>query len=152
MKIIKVLGFVFAAIFIFDIKAAQRVERTFAMIKPHAVKEGRADEILEMIRRSGFTIIALKKIVLTDSMMHELYKEYTLRLWFRKYIKSMTKGPAVVMVLEKKDAVAEWEKYKTMIRKYYGLLYTHKNAVHGSDTLREARQEIGIFFPELQKK
>ncbi len=127
-----------------------KVERTFAMIKPHAVKEGKADEIMRMIKHAGFSIIASKKVMLTEKIMAQLYKEYTLRLWFRKYIKSMSHRAAIVMILEKNNAVKEWDLCKRMIRKHYGF-FTNKNGVHGSDTLVDAKREIAIFFPEEQK-
>lgn len=133
-----------------NIHAASNIERTFAMIKPHAVKEGKTGEIMSMIQSAGFNIVASKQIKLTEVLMAQLYNEYKLRLWFRKYIKSMSEKIAVVMILEKKDAVRQWDKYKKVIRQHYGL-FTHKNAVHGSDTLQDAKREIAIFFPDSTK-
>lgn len=131
-------------------KVELRKERTFAMIKPHAVKENKADEILGMIKKAGFEIVASKQVMLTEKMMAELYKEYTLRMWFRKYIKSMSHRAAIVMILEKNNAVKEWDLCKRMIRKHYGF-YTNKNGVHGSDSLKDAKREMAIFFPDGPK-
>ena len=133
-----------------QVKANGNKERTFAMIKPHAVKENKTDEIFDMIKKAGFDIVASKQVILTENLMAQLYKEYKLRLWFRKYIKSMSHRAAVVMILEKNNAIKEWDLCKRMIRKHYGL-YTNKNAVHGSDTLSDAKREIAIFFPNGPK-
>lgn len=127
-------------------------ERTFAMIKPHAVAENKTDEIIDMIKKAGFTVVALKKIMLNDKLMAQLYKEFRFRLWFRTYIKSMSHKLAVVMVLEKDHAIKAWNKTKMDIRKYFSLLFTHKNAVHGSENHRDARRDIALFFPELSLK
>jgi nucleoside-diphosphate kinase len=135
---------------IYNIHATANIERTFAMIKPHAVKEGKTREIMSMIQSAGFNIVVSKQIKLTEVLMAQLYNDYKLRLWFRKYIKSMSEKIAVVMILEKKDAVRQWDKYKKVIRQHYGL-FTHKNAVHGSDTLQDAKREIAIFFPDSTK-
>ena len=132
----------------FDIYSFHNIEQTFAMIKPNAVQKERVAEIIKMIQRSGFKIIAIDHILLTQDLMEQLYKDYVLRSWFRKYVKSMTAQPAVVMVLEKNNAVASWLKLKKKIRKHYRE-YLHNNSVHGADSEKEAAREIRLFFPKL---
>ena len=43
------------------------VERTFSMIKPDAVAAGQAGEILAMIQKAGFKILALRMTRLTEA-------------------------------------------------------------------------------------
>lgn len=130
--------------------ASTHLEKTFAMIKPIAVQDGRDAQIIKMIQRAGFSIIAMKKIILTKGLINDLYRDCVLRAWFRKYVKSVVERPAVVMILEKEDAIRAWSKQKKIIRKLYGE-YFSCNSVHGSDSIKDARREIAIFFPELQK-
>jgi nucleoside diphosphate kinase len=42
--------------------AAGTVERTLALIKPDAVRAGKAEEIKQLIELHGFTIIAQQKV------------------------------------------------------------------------------------------
>jgi nucleoside-diphosphate kinase len=71
----------------------------------------------------------------------------------------MTRGPVVVAALEREDAVSH---YRTVIgatdpakadegtvRKLYGS-NVGENAVHGSDSEENGRQEVAYFFAESE--
>ena len=45
------------------------MSRTLAIIKPHSVREGVQDEIISMIRKDGFQIIAEKKEVIKKKLL-----------------------------------------------------------------------------------
>ena len=122
---------------------------TFAMIKPHAVQEEKTDEILNTIRKAGFVIVAMRKMILTDLDARNLYKEYKWKNWFDQYIKTLADLPVVVMVLKKENAVSEWDRYKKIIRLAYHAISHHNNIIHGSDSERAARREIALFFKDL---
>ena len=67
----------------------------------------------------------------------------------------MSSGPIVVMILEGNNAVLNNRKImgatdpknaeENTIRKLYGISID-KNSVHGSDSLENAKKEIGFFF------
>jgi hypothetical protein len=53
-----------------DAKGHKLHERTFALIKPHAVLEKKTGKIIDMIESVGFDIIALEKITLTSDFVY----------------------------------------------------------------------------------
>lgn len=67
----------------------------------------------------------------------------------------MTEGPAIVMVLEREDAIAKWREVmgatnpanaaEGTIRKKYAESI-ERNSVHGSDAPETAAIEIPFFF------
>lgn len=123
-------------------------QQTFAMIKPYAVEIGKTDEIIEKIKDAGFAIIAIKYLTLTSHNVHQLYRQYQRRDWFTHYVNSMAGRNAVVMILEKNKAVADWDRYKRVIRQYYYALSHDNNMVHGSDCIKDAKREILLFFKD----
>ena len=116
-------------------------KRTFAMIKPDAVACHYTGQIITLIEKAGFRIIAQKMLRLTTSDTNKFYAVHSQRPFFRNLSLFMTSGPVVVMVLEKENAIAE---FRTLIgntdpqtapigsiRKTFGQSKT-RNAIHGS--------------------
>ncbi|MBX3202984.1 MAG: nucleoside-diphosphate kinase, partial [Labilithrix sp.] len=78
------------------------------------------------------------------------------RPFFGELVEFMTRSPVFVAVLERDDAVAQYRKVMGAtdpakadagtIRKLYGG-NVGENAVHGSDSLDNAKIEIAYFFP-----
>ena len=54
-------------------------------------------------------------------------------------------GPVVVMVLEKENAVADFDRLKETLRKKLAKS-REANAIHGADADETAAQEIAFFF------
>ena len=132
-------------------------KRTFAMIKPDAVACHYTGQIITLIEKAGFRIIAQKMLRLTTS--DKFYAVHSQRPFFRNLSLFMTSGPVVVMVLEKENAIAE---FRTLIgntdpqtapigsiRKTFGQSKT-RNAIHGSDSDENALKEIHFFFSERE--
>ncbi len=133
----------------FAVQGKNSLERTFAMIKPYAVQQGKADEIMSRIQQAGFVIIAMKKISLTSLDVYALYEEHVKRRWFKSYARLFIGLPAVLMVLEKNNAVKDWDSYKKIIRASYFTHNKKNNIVHGSDSKKAAQREIALFFKDL---
>lgn len=99
----------------------------------------------------------MKKIVLTKHEAETFYAVHAQRPFFEGLISFMTRGPAVVMILQKENAVAEWRKLmgatnptqaaEGTIRKKFGT-DVQQNAVHGSDSSENAQLEIQYFFSD----
>lgn len=132
------------------------VERTLSIIKPDAVEKNKAGAILALLEESGFKVLACKRVHLTRAVAEGFYAVHKARPFFGELVEFMTRSPVFVAVLEREDAVAEYRKVmgatdpakadpKT-IRKLYGS-NVGENAVHGSDSLENAKIEIGYFFP-----
>lgn len=131
------------------------MEKTFAMIKPHAVKNNDVEAIVVMIKKAGFVIDCQKRIIMTLAQAQELYAEHKERSFFVEMLSTITSSPVVIMQLSKKDAVTSWREVmgatnpahakQGSIRALFGKSIG-ENAVHGSDSLQSAQRELGIFF------
>jgi len=131
------------------------VERTFSAIKPDAVAAGHAGEILAMIEKAGFQILALRMTRLTNSQAREFYAVHKQRPFYHGLVKFMTEGPIIVMALERQDAIAKLREVmgatnpanaaEGTIRKRFGS-DIERNAIHGSDAPETAEAELRFFF------
>jgi len=134
-------------------------KRTFTMIKPDAVEAGHTGAILAMINKAGFRIVAMKKVHLTTASAQAFYKVHKKRPFYGELVEFMTRGPIVAAVLEKENAVEDFrtligstnpkEAAKGTIRKKYAKSIG-ENAVHGSDSDRNARKESFFHFAESE--
>ena len=134
-------------------------ERTFAIIKPDAVAAGISGRIISMIETSGFGIVAMKKIGMTRKQAEAFYAVHKEQKFFNGLINFMTEGPAVVMVLEREDAINKWRELMGAtdpakaapgtIRKDFGLSI-ERNTTHGSDAPETAAFETAYFFSQLE--
>ena len=128
-------------------------EKTFAIIKPDAIKAKNCGKIIDRIEQEGFTIVQMKKTTLTKDLAEKFYVEHNGKKFFDELISFMTSGPCVVMVLEKNNAIADWRSLmgnsttEGTLRHQFGTSITF-NAVHGSDSPEAAKREIEIFFTE----
>ena len=76
-----------------DSKPLMSVERTFSIIKPDAVAAGHAGEILAMIQKAGFKILALRMTRLTEAQARGFYAVHREKPFFDGLVKFMTEGP-----------------------------------------------------------
>ena len=130
-------------------------DRTFAIIKPDAVKNGYTGKIYDRILQSDFNIIGAKLLQMTQEQAEGFYEVHKKRPFFNDLISFMTSGPCMVLALEKNDAVQSWretigltnpkEAAENTIRKDFAL-NVQENAVHGSDSNENAQKEIAFFF------
>ena len=132
------------------------IERTFCIIKPDAVEKAKTGAILAKIEETGFTIVALKRLQLSKAVAEGFYAVHRERGFFGELVAFMTRSPVVIAVLEKDNAVKAWRDLMGAtdpakaeagtIRKLFGS-NVGENATHGSDSLDNAKIEIGYFFP-----
>ena len=132
-------------------------ERTLAIIKPDAVAEKNAGNIIRMIEESGLTIIAIKKLQLTAERAGQFYAVHKGKPFYAELVNYMTSGPIYVLALEAENAIRRWrdlmgatnpaEAADNTIRKLYGKSISY-NASHGSDAPETARVEVAFFFDE----
>lgn len=135
------------------------MERTLAIIKPDAVVRNITGKVNAMIEDAGLRIIAQKRLHLTTAQAEEFYAEHKDKAFFTSQIEIMTSAPVLVEVLEAEDAVARFRKVmgatnpavaeEGTIRKTFALSID-KNTVHGSDSVEDAKKEIGFFFSEVE--
>jgi nucleoside-diphosphate kinase len=135
---------------------SKTLQRTFAIIKPDAVKKNAQGEIINIILQNGFRIIGMKMLHITKEQAEGFYAVHAGKSFFNSLTDFMSSGPVIVMALEKEhDAIAAWRKLmgatnpanaeEGTIRKKYAESI-EKNAVHGSDAEDTARFELSYFF------
>ena len=134
-------------------------QRTFAIIKPDAVAKGVAGRILAKVEESGFKVVAMKMLHMTDAQARGFYHVHRERPFFGSLVAFMVQGPSIVMVLEGDDAIRRWRDLMGAtnpanaapgtIRKEFASSI-EANAVHGSDAPETAAFEIPYFFSALE--
>ena len=130
-------------------------EQTLSIIKPDAVERNLDNEIKEMFKNKGFSIINEKKIQIEKSEAEKFYKVHQTKPFYNDLCAYLSSGPIVVMILEKENAVLgnrelmgatnPKDAEDGTIRKKYGISID-KNSVHGSDSVENAKLEINFFF------
>ena len=130
-------------------------EQTLSIIKPDAVERNLDNEIKQLFIKNGFNIFKEKKIQIDKSEAEKFYKVHETKPFYSDLCSYLSSSPIVVMILEKKNAVADNRKLmgatnpkdaeEGTIRKKYGISID-KNSVHGSDSVEYAKIEIDFFF------
>jgi nucleoside-diphosphate kinase len=135
------------------------MQKTFAIIKPDAVKSRHAGRIVQRIEESGFTIRAMQMRQLSPREAEGFYAVHRERPFFASLTKFMSSGPCIVLALEADDAITKWRTLmgstdparadSGTIRKEFGASIEH-NATHGSDAPETAAFELSYFFPGIE--
>ena len=133
--------------------------RTLAIIKPDAIKNGHTGKIYDRILNAKFRILGARLIHMTLSQAEGFYAVHTGKPFYAELTKFMSSSQSMVLVLEKENAVAAWretigatnpqEAEEDTIRRDFATSIG-KNAVHGSDSDENAEKEIGFFFTESE--
>ena len=132
-------------------------EQTLSIIKPDAVERNLDNEIKEMFKNKGFSIVKEKKIQIEKTEAEKFYKVHETKPFYNDLCTYLSSGPIVVMVLEKENSVLANRELmgatnpsdaeEGTIRKKYGISID-KNSVHGSDSVDNAKVEIDFFFKD----
>ena len=131
------------------------IERTVSIIKPDAVSKNVIGKIYDRFESNGLKIVAAKMKHLTREEAEAFYAVHKERPFFNDLVAFMVSGPVMVQVLEGENAVAKNREImgatnpenaaEGTIRKDFAN-NTSENAVHGSDSLENAKIEIDFFF------
>jgi nucleoside-diphosphate kinase len=135
------------------------MERTFAIIKPDAVRKGVSGQILARIEAAGFTVRALRMIHMSKAEAEGFYHVHHARPFFGGLTDFMSSGPCIVMCLEAEGAIKKWRDVMgatdpakaepgTMRRDFGASI--DNNATHGSDAPETAAFELGYFFRGME--
>ncbi|NPA73204.1 MAG: nucleoside-diphosphate kinase [Epsilonproteobacteria bacterium] len=131
------------------------MEQTLSIIKPDAVKKGVIGKIIDRFESNGLRVAAMKKVELSKKDAEGFYAVHKERPFFGELVEFMTSGPVVVMVLEGENAVAKNRELMGATNPKEAKPGTIRadfaesidaNAVHGSDSLENAKIEINFFF------
>jgi nucleoside-diphosphate kinase len=134
-------------------------ERTLSIIKPDAVAKNVIGQIYSCFEKTGLRIVAAKMVQLTKAQAEEFYAIHRERSFFPLLVDFMISGPVMIQVLEGQDAVAKNRQVMGATdpkKAEVGTIRAEfadsidENAVHGSDSLDNAKQEIAFFFNEKE--
>jgi nucleoside-diphosphate kinase len=135
------------------------VERTLSIIKPDAVAKNVIGKIYSRFESNGLKIVAARMIHLSRTEAEGFYAVHRERPFFKDLVEFMMSGPVMVQALEGENAVAKNRELmgatdpkkadKGTIRADFAESID-ANAVHGSDSLDNARIEIAYFFPSME--
>ncbi|EDP5255207.1 nucleoside-diphosphate kinase [Campylobacter jejuni] len=131
------------------------MEKTLSIIKPDAVKKGVIGKILDRFESNGLRIAAMKKVQLGKEQAENFYAVHKERPFFKDLVEFMISGPVVVSILEGEGAVLKNRDLMGATNPKEAKAGTIRadfaesidaNAVHGSDSLENAKIEIEFFF------
>ena len=135
------------------------MDRTLVICKPDAVERGLVGEIIARFERRDLSIVALELRQVDETVAAAHYAEHEGKPFYGELLAFITRGPAVVMVVEGPEDT--WQVVRTMmgatnprdaapgtIRGDLGILFT-ENLIHGSDSAESAAREIALWFPDL---
>ena len=80
--------------------------RTFAIIKPDAVKNNNTGLIFDHILKAGFNILSAKLIKMSLEQAEGFYAIHSERPFFSELTQFMSSGQCMVLALEKENAVS----------------------------------------------
>ncbi|MDE0626498.1 MAG: nucleoside-diphosphate kinase, partial [Bryobacterales bacterium] len=133
---------------------------TLTIITPPGGGAANAGRIIARLEQEGFTIVAMKKLALSEAQARGFYAVHSERPFFEDLVAFMTSGPIVPMVLERESAVAALREVmgatdslkaaEGTIRNLYGT-DIERNAIHGSDGPDTAEVERAFFFSSLEQ-
>jgi nucleoside-diphosphate kinase len=138
---------------------AMTVQKTFSIIKPDAVAANVVGQILARIEQKGLKIVAMKMVYLNKAQAEAFYAVHRERPFFKDLVAFMISGPVVMSVLEGENAVSVYRDLMGATDPKKAAPGTLRadfaksidaNAVHGSDAMETAAQEIQLMFPELR--
>jgi len=131
------------------------IEQTLSIIKPDAVAKNVIGEIYTRFEKANLKIIKAMMVHLSKEEAEGFYAVHKERPFFNDLVKFMTSGPVMIQALEGDNAVLK-------NRELMGATYPREadpgtiradftesidaNAVHGSDSLENAKIEIEYFF------
>ena len=135
------------------------MEQTLSIIKPDAVAKNVVGQILARFETAGLRIATTQKMQLSKADAEAFYAVHAERPFFGDLVEFMISGPVVVTVLEGENAMqinrdlmgatnpAEAE--AGTIRADFAESID-ANAVHGSDSVENATNEINFFFAQRE--
>ena len=131
------------------------IEKTLSIIKPDAVAKAVIGQINQRFESAHLRIVAAKLMHLSQEQAEDFYGVHKERPFFNDLVKFMVSGPVMVQVLEGESAISKNRDLMGDTDPSKAAAGTIRadfadsidaNAVHGSDGIDTAKQEIAFFF------
>ena len=131
------------------------IEQTLSIIKPDAVAKNVIGEIYTRFEKADLKIVKAMMVHLTKEEAEGFYVVHKERPFFKDLVTFMTSGPVMIQALEGDNAVLKNRELMGATNPKEAVAGTIRadfadsidaNAVHGSDSLENAKIEIEYFF------
>jgi len=131
------------------------IEQTLSIIKPDAVAKNVIGEIYTRFEKANLKIVKAMMVHLTKEEAEGFYAVHKERPFFNDLVKFMTSGPVMIQALKGDNAVLKNRELMGATNPKEADAGTIRadfadsidaNAVHGSDSLENAKIEIEYFF------
>ena len=131
------------------------IEQTLSIIKPDAVSKNVIGEIYTRFEKANLKIIKAMMVHLSKEEAEGFYAVHKERPFFNDLVTFMTSGPVMIQALEGDNAVLKNRELMGATNPKEADAGTIRadfadsidaNAVHGSDSLENAKIEIEYFF------
>ena len=131
------------------------IERTLSIIKPDAVAKNVIGQIYARFEAAGLKVVAAKMAHLSQGEAEAFYAVHKERPFFKDLVSFMISGPVMIQALEGEGAVLKNRDLMgatdpkkadagTIRADFADSIDT--NAVHGSDAVETAKEEVAFFF------
>ena len=131
------------------------IEQTLSIIKPDAVAKNVIGEIYTRFEKANLKIVKAMMVHMTKEEAEGFYAVHKERPFFNDLVTFMTSGPVMIQALEGENAVLKNRELMGATNPQEADAGTIRadfadsidaNAVHGSDSLENAKIEIEYFF------
>ena len=132
------------------------IERTLSIIKPDAVAKNVIGQIYARFEAAGLKVVAARMVHLSRLEAEQFYGVHKARPFFKDLVDFMISGPVMIQALEGENAILKNRELMGATDPKKAEAGTIRadfadsidaNAVHGSDSLENAANEIAYFFP-----
>jgi nucleoside-diphosphate kinase len=131
------------------------IQQTLSIIKPDAMERNLEDKIKNFFEKNNIKILKTKKVKISKKEASEFYKVHQTKPFYDDLCNYLSSAPIIVMILEGRNVISKNRQLmgstdpkkaeEGTLRKMYGLSID-KNSVHGSDSIKNAKNEINFFF------
>ena len=134
------------------------IELTLSIIKPDAFAKNVIGQIYARFELAGLKVVAAKMVQLSRGEAEAFYGVHKERPFFKDLVSFMISGPVMIQALEGEGAVlknrdlmgaTDPKKAEAGTIRADFADSIDANAVHGSDAVETAKEEIAFFFPGL---
>jgi len=125
-----------------------RLPRTLVVIQPPLVKAGGVAEVVLDLMNQGFAVVKSKELTVSEVRAEGFYASHRGKPLFRKFVKQLTSGPCVLLVLCRREAVTTCA---AVLRRRMTKMGVKADVppIHSSVSDSAAEFEVGYFFPDL---
>jgi nucleoside-diphosphate kinase len=133
------------------------IETTLVLVKPDGMNRGLVGEIVSRFERRGYELRGARLLKIPRALAAQHYAEHKGKAFYGDLVSFITSGPVLALAVRGENAIAG---VRTLMGAtnpadaapgtIRGDLATElsENVVHGSDSRRSARRELGLFFPD----